>query len=74
MLLLQSSNTAERGVTANILGLGPSDSGFESRRSERKKLIYELLSGFEKVEHIHRHSCGGGYETCTVRVAEESRR
>lgn len=29
-----------RGVTANILGLGPSDSGFESRRPDKIKCPY----------------------------------
>ena len=34
---------SERGVTANIPVLGTGDSGFESRRSDKKVIVYEVF-------------------------------
>ena len=34
LVVIECIEVSGRGVTANILGLGPSDSGFESRQPE----------------------------------------
>lgn len=54
--MVGSLNT-ECGVTANILDLGSSDSGFESRHSDNKR---SFCPGFEQIPGIRGHQTVSG--------------
>ena len=61
VLVLHNNRTSECGVTANILVLGTSDSGFESLHSDKylkEQLIVALLSICRSAAHELLHVRG----------------